>query len=99
MITNPTPIVTEPIPSKTFDKLHVYSLTAIQPEAGAGSITIELLPATATGELAPSSEVQKLTCPLYPAIEEVPELAEAFAAVLAAIPAVRAWMTAQEGND
>jgi hypothetical protein len=31
MLTNPNPITTEPVAAKTFDKLHLYSLTAIQP--------------------------------------------------------------------
>jgi len=40
--------------------------------------------------------VQRVSVPLYPAINEVPELAAAFAAVLAAIPAVLAWQAAEQ---
>jgi hypothetical protein len=54
---------------------------------------VELLPATADGELATGDNVQRMSCPLYPAINEVPELAAAFAAVIAAIPARRhGWL-------
>ena len=96
MLANPTPITTEPVPAKVFDKLHVYSLAAIQPTPDSGSITVDLLPATADGELASGDKVQRISCPLYPAMSEVPELAEAFSAVLAAIPATMAWLAAQQ---
>jgi hypothetical protein len=51
-VTNPTPIETPAVAAKVYDKLHLYSLTAIQPTGDSGSITVELLPATADGELA-----------------------------------------------
>ena len=72
MLDNQTPITTEPVPAKVFDKLHVYSLSAIQPTADSGSITIELLPCSQTGELATGDNVQRLSVPLYPAMNEVP---------------------------
>ena len=99
MLTNPTPITTEPVPAKVFDKLHVYSLSAIQPSADSGSITVELLPATESGELATGDRVQRISAPLYPTMSEVPELAAAFAAVLAAIPATQAWLNAQNQEE
>jgi hypothetical protein len=99
MLTNPNPIQTEPIPAKVFDKLHVYSLSAIQPTADSGSITVELLPATESGELASGDKVQRISAPLYPAMSEVPELAAAFQAVLAAIPATQAWLNAQNQEE
>jgi hypothetical protein len=58
---------------------------------------LELLHATADGDLANGSLVQKMTAPLTPEIlTAVPELASAFAAVLAAIPATQAWLSVQE---
>jgi hypothetical protein len=99
MLTNPNPITTEAVEAKVYDRLHVYTLSAIQPTADSGSITVELLPATADGELANGSLVQRVSVPLYPAIDEVPELAAAFAAVLAAIPAVLAWQAAQTTEE
>jgi hypothetical protein len=96
MLTNPNPITTEPVAAKIYDRLHVYSLSAIQPTTDSGSITVELLPATADGELANGSLVQKMTAPLTPEImAAVPELSAAFEAVLAAIPATQAWLAAQ----
>jgi hypothetical protein len=97
MIPNPTPIETPAVAAKVYDRLHVYSLSAIQPTADSGSITVELLPATADGELAPGSLVQRMTAPLTPEIlAAVPELAAAFEAVLAAIPATQAYLAANE---
>jgi hypothetical protein len=96
MLDNPTPITTEPVPAKVFDKLHVYSLSAIQPTGDSGSITVELLPSTSAGELASGDRVQRMSCPLYPALNEVPELAAAFAAVISAIPATQAWLAAEQ---
>jgi len=99
MLTNPTPITTEPVPAKVFDKLHLYSLSAIHPTptTDSGSITVELLPATADG--ASGDKLQRLSCPLYPALAEVPELAAAFNAVLAAIPATQAWLASQNTEE
>jgi hypothetical protein len=99
MLDNPTPIVTEPVAAKTYDKLHLYSLVAMHPTADSGSITVELLPATSSGELASGDNVQRMSVPLYPALNEVPELAAAFNAVIAAIPAVQAWLAAQTTED
>jgi hypothetical protein len=102
MLTNPNPIQTEPVPAKTFDKLHLYSISAIHPTADTGSIQVELLPATAEGELATGDNVQRLSVSLYPALLEVPELAAAFNAIVAAIPATQAWLASQNvqnGSD
>ncbi len=99
MLTNPTPIVTEPVPSKVYDKLHVYSLSAIQPTLNpkSGSISVDLLPATADGQLASGDQVQKITAPINDEVlAAVPELAAAFAAVLAAIPATQAYLASQQ---
>jgi uncharacterized protein YecA (UPF0149 family) len=97
MLTNPNPITTEAVEAKVYDRLHVYSLSAIQPTTDSGSITVELLPATADGELANGSLVQRMTAPLDPEImAAVPELAAAFAAVLAAIPATQAYLATQQ---
>jgi hypothetical protein len=62
LLPNQTPIETPAVAAKTYDKLHLYSLTAIQPTGGSGSITVELLPATADGELATGDNVQRM-CP------------------------------------
>lgn len=99
MLTNPTPIETPAVAAKTYDKLHLYSLSAIQPSADSGSISIELLPCSQAGELATGDNVQRLSVPLYPAMNEVPELATAFAAIIAAIPATQSWLAAQNQEE
>ena len=100
MLDNPTPIVTAPVPSLTYDKLHVYTLSAIQPTVDSGSITVELLPATSDGRIASGDQVQRMTAPLNPEIMvAVPELAAAFAAVIAAIPATQAYLASQEAVE
>lgn len=99
MLNNPNPIQTEPVAAKTYDKLHPYSLSIMHPTPDSGSATIELLPMTSDGELATGDKVQRMSCPLYPAINEVPELAAAFDAVLAAIPATQAWLAAQATEE
>ena len=96
LLPNQTPIETPAVAAKVYDKLHLYSLTAIQPTGDSGSITVELLPSTSAGELASGDRVQRMSCPLYPALNEVPELAAAFAAVIAAIPATQAWLAAEQ---
>jgi uncharacterized protein YecA (UPF0149 family) len=97
MINNPNPIETPAVAAKVYDRLHVYTLSAIQPTTDSGSITVELLPCTESGELANGSLVQKMTAPLTPEImQAVPELAAAFAAVLAAIPATQAYLASQQ---
>ena len=99
MLTNPNPIETPAVAAKVYHSVPLYTLNAIHPTTDSGSITVELLPATADGELANGSLVQRVSVPLYPAIDEVPELAAAFAAVLAAIPAVLAWQAAQATEE
>ena len=97
MLTNPNPIETPAVAAKVYDRLHVYTLSAIQPTTDSGSISVELLPATADGELANGSLVQRMTAPLTPEImKAVPELAAAFEAVIAAIPATQAYLAAQQ---
>lgn len=100
LLNNQTPIEVPAVAAKVYDKLHPYSLNVMHPTpTDSGSITVELLPATDSGELATGDKVQRMSCPLYPALNEVPELAAAFAAVLAAIPATQAWLAAQQSQE
>lgn len=96
MLTNPTPITVDPVPARVFDRLHVLSLSAISPSSNSGLLTVELIPATQDGILATSDKVQRMSCPLYPTLDEVPELKAAFEAVLAAIPATQAYIDSQK---
>jgi hypothetical protein len=96
MITNPIPITSDPVPARVFDRLHVLSLTANSPKSDFGVLTVELIPSTEDGVLAPLSTVQRISCPLHPTLDEVPELQAAFAAVLSAIPATQAYLASQQ---
>lgn len=95
MITNPNPITTDPVPAKVYDQLYVASLTATQSKQYGGHIICELLPMTSSGELAPRDTVQRISCHMEPAMAAVPELEAAFNAVIAAIPATKAWIDLQ----
>ena len=96
MITNPNPIEQPAVQAKVFNKLHVYTISAIQPSANSGSIAVELIPATSDGELSLGNTVQRFFCELHPTLEQVPELATAFDAIMAAIPATLAWQAQQK---
>jgi hypothetical protein len=96
MLTNPTPITSDPVPARVFDRLHVLSLSATAPSTESGVLTVELIPSTQDGILAPMNTVQRISCPLYPTLNEVPQLKAAFEAVLAAIPATQAYIAAQQ---
>lgn len=97
MLTNPTPITVDPVPTRVFDRLHVLSLTANSPKPNSGVLTVELIPSTQDGVLAPLNMVQRISCPLHPTLDEVPELQAAFAAVLSAIPATQAYLDQEAG--
>lgn len=94
MITNPTPLETPAVEAKVYTKLHVAELHAISPTTTSGVLAVRLRPATDSGELAPKELEQFHRIALFPTMNEVPELAAAFQAVLAAIPAVIAWKQA-----
>jgi hypothetical protein len=91
-ILNPTPIEIPSVPAKVYSKLHILSLVARQPTATSGGIALELLPTTEEGDFAGPELLQRYNAPLYPTLEEVPELAAAFEAIAAAIPAVINWI-------
>lgn len=101
MITNPTPIVTEAVPLKTYDELWIYSLNAMSPSTSSGSITIELLPYNRSlNELGPSdAKITLTTDKFFEALEQVPELAAAFQAVINAVPATRQWIADKAEQD
>jgi hypothetical protein len=99
MLTNPNPIEVPAVAARVYDKLHLFSLAAENPKTGKGMLSVNLLPATSDGEVASFDKVQRIGCHLHPALEEVPELAVAFAAIIAAIPATQAWLAAQTTED
>ena len=98
-IPNQTPIATDAVAAKVYNQLHLYTLSVMHPTGDSGTIVVELLPATSDGELAPGSRLQRISCPLYPTMSEVPELAAAFAAIITAIPATQAYFASQNNDS
>ena len=97
-ITSDTPLEIHATKKKVFDQLFVYNLVVHAPSASTGKIRIELLPFDSkTGDLGPSSNMLTVeTNELWKCVEEVPEVQTAFGAIIAAIPAVKTWVAAQE---
>lgn len=94
MITLPTPI-TEP--AKTYDAGLISRLEIIASSLTAGRVLLEVTPINSTtNEKAPESLAQRTVCnDLFKAVAEVPEMAAAYAAVLAAVPPMLAWTATQ----
>lgn len=94
MITLPTTI-TEP--AKTYDTGLITRLEILASSPTAGRVFLEVTPInSATNEKAPATLAQRFVCnDLFKAIAEVPEMAAAYAAVLAAVPPMMAWTAAQ----
>lgn len=89
------------VAEKTFSEQWVYNLIVHAPSPTSGRVSVELLPYNSqTGELGPSEYIQSFsTDKLWEAIQEVPEMATAFNAVIAAVPAMKAWLTAQQEEN
>jgi hypothetical protein len=91
------PVIVEPTPAKTYPIVWIYNLTIrAHDPTGEGSLTLELLPMSEDRELYFPSAVQLSTDELYRAIEEVPELAQAFGAILAAVKPFQNWIMQQQ---
>lgn len=97
-ITSDTPLEIPATKKKVYDQLFIYNLVAHAPSTTTGKIRIELLPFdSTTGDLGPSENMLTLeTNELWKCIAEVPEVKAAFDAIIAAIPAVKTWVAAQE---
>lgn len=96
-IPSETPFVSAPAAPKTYPDLWLYSLCVLAPSIDSGRIELETLPFDySTKEISPEGKQTVRTDQLWSAIEEVPEVAQAFAAVAAAVPALKAWLAAKE---
>ena len=91
-----SPIVIPAIPEKTFSEQWVYNLNVHAPTASTGFVNIELLPYNRdTQEIGAGSLMQPVrTDKLWQAINEVPEVAVAFQAVIDCVEPLRAWIEA-----
>jgi hypothetical protein len=91
------PIVVPAIPAETYTEQWIYNLVVHSPAINSGRVQIQLLPFDPTvpkigpGELLENIETDRL----WDAIAEVPEVAAAMQAVLAAVGPLRAWIAAQ----
>lgn len=91
------PIQLNPIPAKVLDILWIYNLSIHCPSTSNGTVKIACLPmSSATGELGPINLMQMVqTDDLFSAVNEVPEVAAAFQAVINAVAPLQAWINAK----
>lgn len=90
------PIVAPPQPQKTFPIVWIRNLQIQAHDPGnEGSLYLEIVPMAADRELLYSGTIELKTAELYRAMTEVPELAQAFGAILAAVKPLKAWIDAQ----
>jgi hypothetical protein len=94
IISNETPVVIPSSVEKLFPHQWIYNLSCHCPTLTQGRIFIELLPYDAdTKEFGPASGLEVLsTDKFWEAIDEVPEVANAFAAVINSVEPLRAWI-------
>lgn len=94
----PNQVVIPSTQEKVYDTAWIYNLNVHAPSNNAGRITIEVLPYNQqTQEIAPGNYVQTIhTDKLFQAVAEVPEVQQAFGAILNAIEPLRVWIAAQQ---
>jgi len=95
------PIVVPPVPGETYTEQWIYNLVVHSPAINSGRVQIQLLPFDPTvpkigpGELLENIETDRL----WDAVAEVPEVAAAMQAVLAAVGPLRDWIAAQNAPE
>lgn len=97
-IPHPNPVQIPATEAKTFPHVWLYNIGVHAPAIDRGSIRIETLPCNMdTGEIASGDYMQPLqTDKLWQAAGEVPEVAAAMGAIIAAVGPLAAWIKAQE---
>lgn len=104
------PVEQPELPAKQYPLLWLYNLQTHAPDPLAmqdgrlpdenpsrvGSCKIEALPMAADGSLLWSQPIVVSTDELYRMADEVPEVAAAFAAILAAVKPAKAWVDARQ---
>jgi len=93
-ITNETPVVIPSAAEKLFPHQWIYNLSCHCPSNTQGKISIELIPYNAdNSDFGPYSGLEIVTTDaLWEAINEVPEVAAAFTAVIDSVEPLRAWV-------
>jgi hypothetical protein len=96
-ITPDQPIVVPPIPGETYTEQWIYNLVVHSPAINSGRVQIQLLPFDPLApKIGPGDLLENIeTDRLWEAVAEVPEVAAAMQAVLAAVGPLRAWIAAQ----
>jgi hypothetical protein len=97
-IPNPNPLEIPATPARTLPHIWLYNIIAHVPSATSGMIRLETLPCDMdTGEIANGDHMVALqTDKLWEAVEQVPEVAAAMQAILAAVAPLYAWIEAQK---
>lgn len=92
-----TPGVRPAVPAKTFNELYILDLNVrAHAMSEQDTIYVEYCPFhKATGERL-LTDKREIRLPLWEAVQMVPEAAQAFAAIAAAIPALVAYQKAKE---
>jgi|DEB0MinimDraft_10_1074344.scaffolds.fasta_scaffold226597_2 hypothetical protein len=86
-------------PAKTYGDLWIRSIVIRTPDDGTGSVKLETLAYDyASAEFGPNAE-SITTDKLWQATQEVPEVAAALTAILAAVEPLRTWVDAQAEGD
>ena len=93
-IPSPNPIVFPAVPEKTYPHLWIKRLLLESSNVGVGKMEAEFLPYNAnTREIGPSMfDTRFSTTDLWDAINEVPEVAAAYAAILDSVAPMIAWL-------
>lgn len=96
-ITNPNPVSVPAVEAKTYPHLWLYNTIVHAPSTTSGRILIETLPYNAdTQEIGSGSDMVAIsTDQLWKAVSEVPEVAAAMQAILAAVVPLRTWIDTQ----
>ena len=95
---NQTPTTIAAIPEKTFPHAWIYNMSTHAPTTTSGRIALDILPYNAeTDELGKGVDKETIsTDELWLAIEQVPELSQAMAAILTAVGPLRTWVAARK---
>jgi hypothetical protein len=96
-IPSPTPLVFPATPEVVFSSLWIKRLLLESNAVDQGKMEAEFLPYNAdTKQIAPDNFVQKMsTDDLWTAINEVPEIAAAYAAILDSVAPMMAWLASR----
>lgn len=97
ILEKPQPLIIEPSPEKQFPHSWVYSFFVHAPSIENGIAKFELLPYNSdTKELGEGKYMEFINVnDLFACVTEVPEAAQAYGAILAAIGPVRTWIEAR----